>query len=55
MVVKLLACFAYNLVMILEDRTGAAFNVIYFMVVYFLFTALEIAFLYRRISGSTPS
>ncbi len=50
MVVKFIAYGAYNLLMILEDRTGASLNVIFFMLLYVVFTALEIAFLYRKIS-----
>ena len=50
MAVKLLAYFAYNLVMILEDRQGAVPNVLYFLALYFVFTAVEIAFLYPKIS-----
>lgn len=51
MAVKLLAYFAYNLIMVMEDRKGAVMNVLYFLALYFIFTAVEIAFLYRRISG----
>ena len=51
MVVKLLAYCAYNLVMVLSDRASAIENVVFFMVVYFVFTFLEIAFLYRKISA----
>ena len=50
MVVKLLAYFAYNTLMILEDRQGAVRNVLYFLGLYFVFTAIEIAFLYGKIS-----
>jgi hypothetical protein len=50
MVVKLIAFLAYNLVMVLDDRKGAMANVLYFLLVYFIFTAVEIAFLYKRIS-----
>ena len=49
MAVKLLAYGAYMLGMILQDKAGAAANVVFFMVVYFVFTALEIGFLYRKI------
>ena len=52
MAVKLVAYFAYNLIVILEDRKGAVVNVVYFLVVYAIFTVLEIAFLYRKISPS---
>jgi len=50
MAVKLLAYGAYNAFVILEDKAGAAANVVFFMIVYFIFTALEIAFLYRKIT-----
>jgi hypothetical protein len=50
MVVKLLAYGAYNFVMIIDDRGGATENVVWFSVLYFIFTAVEIGFLYRRIS-----
>jgi hypothetical protein len=51
MAVKLMAYFGFALFMILEDRQGAVPNVLYFLAIYFLFTAIEIVFLYRRISG----
>jgi hypothetical protein len=50
MVVKLVAYLAYNLIVILQDRSGAFANVLYFLLVYFMFTAIEIGFLYRKIS-----
>ena len=50
MVIKLVAYLAYNLVVVLEDRAGALANVIYFLLVYFLFTAIETGFLYRKVS-----
>ena len=53
MVVKLLACFAYTVLMILQDRHGAVPNVIYFLAIYFLYTTVEIAFLYRKITGNS--
>jgi hypothetical protein len=49
MAVKLLAYAAYNLVMITKDKPGAVANVIFFMTAYFIFTILEIGFLYRKI------
>lgn len=52
MVLKFVAYGAYNLIVILEDRRGAAANVVFFMLLYLLFTALEIGFLYRKISRS---
>lgn len=55
MAVKLLAYGAYNLVMIVKDNAGASVNVVFFMMLYVIFTVLEIAFLYRKISGSAPA
>jgi hypothetical protein len=50
MAVKLIAYGAYNFVMILDDKGGATENVVWFGLLYFIFTALEIGFLYRRIT-----
>lgn len=50
MAVKLLAYGAYVVVIILQDREGAVENVVFFMIAYFVFSALEIAFLYHKIS-----
>jgi hypothetical protein len=55
MAIKLMACLAYNLIMVMEDGPGSIENVLYFLAVYSLFTAVEIAFLYRRISGKQGS
>ena len=41
MAVKLLAYGAYNFFMIIEDKQGAVKNVVWFMTLYFIFTALE--------------
>lgn len=55
MAVKLLAYCAYNLIMILKDKPSAIGNVVFFMIAYFLFTLLEIAFLYGKINRqNTP-
>ena len=54
MVVKFLAYGVYNLFMIMEDKDGAALNVVFFMILYIVFTTLVITFLYRRISNSRP-
>lgn len=51
MAVKLLAYGAYTVFMILEDRKGASQNVVFFLVLYVILTVMEIAFLYRKISG----
>ena len=53
MAVKLLASLAYCLLMVLDDRQGAILNVIYFLIIYILYTSLEIGFLYRRMSRSS--
>lgn len=50
MVVKLLAYGAYNFFMIMDDEAGAFANVGWFMLLYLIFTLLEIAFLYKKIS-----
>jgi len=52
MVLKFIAYGVFNAIVILKDRPGAAGNVIFFIVLYLLFTALEVAFLYRKISRS---
>jgi hypothetical protein len=48
---KILVFGAYAFAMILLDRARSVENVLYFLVVYMLFTAFEVGFLYRRISG----
>jgi hypothetical protein len=48
MAVKLLAYGAYVYFMIMGDANGAIENVVFFMITYFLFTTLEILFLYRK-------
>lgn len=50
MVVKLLAYGAYNFFVITDDENGAVGNVVWFMIVYLLFTLLEIAFLFQKVS-----
>ncbi|HEY0653952.1 MAG TPA: hypothetical protein VGD65_12525 [Chryseosolibacter sp.] len=55
MAVKLLAYLVFCFVMISNDKPSAVGNVVFFMATYFLFTALEIGFLYRKISGQKPS
>jgi len=52
MVIKFIAYGVFNLVVILQDRAGAARNVVFFLINYLLFTALEVVFLYRKISRS---
>ena len=49
-VVKLLAYGAYIFFIITVDHNGAISNVIWFMLLYFIFTLLEIIFLYQKVS-----
>lgn len=51
MVVKLIAYMGYNLFIVLEDKRGANYNVVFFLIVYLVFTLLEIVFLYRQINS----
>lgn len=55
MVVKLAAYLGYNILMVLEDRKGAMANVVFFLILYFVFTIIEIAFLYRIVTAKTPT
>jgi hypothetical protein len=48
MVVKILAFGAYAFFIVLKDRAGATYNIVFFMICYFIFTALEIAFLFQK-------
>lgn len=54
MVVKLLAYGAYSFFMIARDEAGAAYNLVFFLANYFVFTALEIGFLYQKTTGKKP-
>ena len=49
--VKLLAYGGYVTWMIIDDKPGAISNVAVFLILYVVFTILEIVFLYRKISG----
>jgi hypothetical protein len=55
MVVKLIAYCAYNFLIIIRDRPNAFANVIVFLIAYAVFTGVEIAFLYRKITGASDS
>jgi hypothetical protein len=55
MVIKVLAYCTYNLIMIMSDKPGAIHNVVFFMIAYFIFTGLEIGFLYRKIAAGKRS
>ena len=50
MVIKFVAYGIYNFIVILEDKAGAASNVVWFLILYMSFTALEIGFLHRKIA-----
>jgi hypothetical protein len=50
MTVKLLAYACYVYFMIVTDTSGASANVAFFLAVYFLFTGLEVAFLFHKIN-----
>lgn len=50
MVVKFLAYGCYVFIILFLDRPGGASNVVFFLLIYGVFTVLEISFLYRRIS-----
>lgn len=53
MVLKIVAFLAYNLVMVMKSKEYAAVNVVFFLIVYFIFTGLEIAFLYFHVSAKS--
>jgi ABC-type uncharacterized transport system permease subunit len=48
--VKLLSYGAYLALIIWKDRPGAQANVVFFISVYALFTALEVGFLWRQVN-----
>jgi hypothetical protein len=50
MAIKLLAYGVYNYFIITDDQSEAVPNVIWFMLLYVIFTVLEVAFLYQKIS-----
>jgi hypothetical protein len=50
-IIKLLAYGAYLALIIWEDRPGAFGNVVFFIAVYFLFTALEVGFLWQQMNS----
>lgn len=53
MVVKLIAYGAYCYFMIASDQSGSAQNLVFFLVNYLVFTALEIVFLYKKTKTGT--
>ncbi|HYF68060.1 MAG TPA: hypothetical protein VD884_07985 [Ohtaekwangia sp.] len=50
LVLKLLAYVVYCLIMIVMDPPGATANVVLFMIIYLVYTIIEIIFLYPRIT-----
>jgi hypothetical protein len=50
MVLKFVGFLAYCLVIILQDREGALENIVFFLISYFSFTALEVGLLFHKIS-----
>jgi len=50
MVIKLLAYGGFCLWIIFKDKPGSISNITFFMVVYLVFTVLEITFLFNKIS-----
>jgi hypothetical protein len=55
MMIKIMAYGTYTYFMITEDVDSAFANVVFFLIAYFIFTVLEIGFLYRKISTSHTS
>jgi hypothetical protein len=55
MVVKLMAALAYSIIMVMEDRSGSVPNVVFFLVLYLVYTVVEIVFLYRLITAKSAS
>lgn len=45
---KLMVCLGYAAVMAMKDQPGIVNNIVYFLVVYFVLTGLEVGFLYRN-------
>jgi hypothetical protein len=50
MVIKLIAYGAFMFVIATNQKAKAVDDVVFFMVVYFVFTALEIGFLFRHVN-----
>ncbi len=49
-VLKMIGYGAFILVIIFRDREGAVANALLFMVVYVLFTAFEVGFLFKKVN-----
>lgn len=50
MAIKLVAYAVFMIFVISRNRDGATPNVVFFMIVYLLFTIAEVAFLYRKVN-----
>lgn len=50
LVLKMLAYAVYIFVVFKFDEQGAARNAVYFAILYFIFTGLEVLFVYRQIT-----
>ena len=48
---KIIGYGGYMLFVVWDDKSGASENVLFFMIGYFIFTAIEIIFLYRKVRG----
>jgi hypothetical protein len=55
MALKIIAYASFILIIILKNRDGASANAVFFLVAYSIFTALEVAFLYKRFGPSGVS
>jgi hypothetical protein len=55
MALKIIAYASFILIIVLKNREGAFANVIFFLIAYLIFTALEVAFLYKRFGPSGVS
>jgi len=52
-VIKLIAFLGYNVLMVVKDKPGAKYNVLFFLLAYFAYTLFEIVSLYRLIGSKT--
>jgi hypothetical protein len=53
-VVKLVACLSYCTVIVLKKRSDMKIDVIFFLLLYVAFTAVEVIFLYQKTSRKRP-
>lgn len=50
MVLKLIAYGAYMFIIVIAKTEKVVYDVVFFLLVYFIFTAIEIGFLYRQVN-----